>query len=234
VARDDRRRKEVFGRLVAPDVRAVAGERRSTTAWGRGGRGEEVVGISLNRAIGGDGFVLHDRSIPGTRSNIDHIAVVPSGIWVIDTKRYSGLVEQRDLGGWFTSRPALFVNGRNRTPLIPAVVRQMARIGEIVGTAMPVHGVLCFTEAEWRPLGRPFTIDHVTVTSERRSRRSGAWQGHCGVPAHSIQSIFEHWRRNSPQPSPATGRNRLSGTGAIRVTPVNRTERNLVASKEVG
>jgi hypothetical protein len=172
VARDDRRRKEVFGRLLAPVVRAVAGERRSTTAWGRGGRGEEVVGISLNRAIGGDGFVLHDRSIPGTRSNIDHIAVVPSGIWVIDTKRYSGLVEQRDLGGWFTSRPALFVNGRNRTPLIPAVVRQMARIGEIVGTAMPVHGVLCFTEAEWRPLGRPFAIDHVTVTSERRLARS--------------------------------------------------------------
>ncbi|MEV4421445.1 NERD domain-containing protein, partial [Patulibacter sp. NPDC049589] len=31
--------------------------------------------------------VLHDRRVPRTHANIDHIAIAPSGIWVIDTKR---------------------------------------------------------------------------------------------------------------------------------------------------
>ena len=52
-------------------------------------------------------MVLHDRAVPGGRANIDHIAVVPSGVWVIDTKHYRGRLEQRDLGGWFVSRPAV-------------------------------------------------------------------------------------------------------------------------------
>jgi hypothetical protein len=49
--------------------------------------------------VGHVGLVLHDRAIPGTRSNIDHIAVVPSGVWVIDTKQYRGRVQRRDRGG---------------------------------------------------------------------------------------------------------------------------------------
>jgi hypothetical protein len=32
--------------------------------------------------------VLHDRRIPGSRANIDHIAIAATGVWVIDSKRY--------------------------------------------------------------------------------------------------------------------------------------------------
>ena len=32
--------------------------------------------------------VMHDRRIRGTKANIDHIAIGPSGVWVIDAKRY--------------------------------------------------------------------------------------------------------------------------------------------------
>ena len=39
--------------------------------------------------------LLHDRRIPGRRSNIDHLAVSPSGIWVIDSKRYAGRARVR-------------------------------------------------------------------------------------------------------------------------------------------
>jgi hypothetical protein len=34
--------------------------------------------------------LLHDRRIPGTRANIDHLAVTPTGVYVIDTKKYQG------------------------------------------------------------------------------------------------------------------------------------------------
>jgi hypothetical protein len=37
------------------------------------------------------GFViLHDRRIPGSKANIDHIAVGPSGVFVIETKNIAG------------------------------------------------------------------------------------------------------------------------------------------------
>jgi hypothetical protein len=145
-------------------VKLVAGERQSTSAWDRGGRGEERVGQYLSGAVGLDGLVLHDRSIPGTRGNIDHIAIVPSGVWVIDTKAYTGRVQQRDLGGWFVSRPALFVNGRDRSALIPAVLRQVARVEKFVAPDVPLRAALCFADAEWGLLGRPFAIDGVTIT----------------------------------------------------------------------
>jgi Nuclease-related domain len=171
-ANDDRRRQEVFGRFLAPLIKAMTGEKLSTAAWDRGGRGEERVGTYLSEAVGHIGLVLHDRVIPGSRSNIDHIAVVPSGVWVIDTKRYVGRIQRRDLGGWFRPCPALFVNGRDRTALVPAVLHQVTRVRGVAGTRAAVHGVLCFDDSEWGALARPFVIDDVTVTWPKRLAKS--------------------------------------------------------------
>jgi hypothetical protein len=165
---DDRKREAVFGRFLAPVVKFMAGEDPSTTAWDKGGRGEEKVGRYLSLAVGLNGIVLHDRIIPGTPWNIDHIAIVPSGVWVIDTKQYRGRVQQRDLGGWFVSRPALFVNGHNRTSLVPAVLRQLDRVQQVVRGDASLHACLCFSDAEWGLFGRPFTIEDVTITWARR------------------------------------------------------------------
>jgi hypothetical protein len=161
---DDAQREATYGRYLSPVVKLVAGERQSTSAWDQGGRGEERVGRLLSRAVGLDGVVLHDRSIPGRSANIDHIAIVPSGVWVIDTKQYTGRVQQRDLGGWFVSRPALFVNGHDRSSLIEGVLRQVDLIEPAVGPDVPLHAALCFADAEWGLLGRPFIIDNVHIT----------------------------------------------------------------------
>jgi hypothetical protein len=108
LSRQEARRRARFGRYLAPVVGALAGPNPSTVAWERGGRGEEEVGRTLTRAVADRGVVLHDRAIPRSRANIDHIAVVPSGVWVIDTKRYRGRVERRS--GWLGSSPTLFLN----------------------------------------------------------------------------------------------------------------------------
>lgn len=55
--------------------------------------GEELVAAALDRHCRPEVAVLHDRAIPGSRVNIDHIAIAPSGVWVIDTKRCSGKIE---------------------------------------------------------------------------------------------------------------------------------------------
>ena len=58
-------------------------------SWARGAGGEELVARALAKHCP-DVAVLHDRRIPGSRANIDHIAVAATGVWVIDTKRYKG------------------------------------------------------------------------------------------------------------------------------------------------
>src|SRR5213592_1999593 len=62
------------------------------TAWATGAAGEEALAAHLaNRCP--DVIVLHDRRLPRSRANIDYLAVTPSGVYVIDAKRYKGKIE---------------------------------------------------------------------------------------------------------------------------------------------
>jgi hypothetical protein len=183
---DNAQRSLTFGRYLSPVVKLVTGEPQSTRAWDQGGRGEEWVGRQLDKAVGLDGVVLHDRSIPGSSGNIDHIAIVPSGVWIIDTKNYTGRVEERDLGRWFVSRPALFVNGRDRSSLVGGVLRQVDRVEPTVRAVdadVPMFAVLCFAAAEWGYLGRPFTIDDVYITWANKLSSSLVARGPLSVDA---------------------------------------------------
>lgn len=63
------------------------------TAYGIGAEGERLTGRVLDKL---DGYVvLHDRKIPGSRANIDHIAFGPGGVFVIETKKYKDEVTVR-------------------------------------------------------------------------------------------------------------------------------------------
>lgn len=71
-----------IGGLLLALKEPPAHERR----WAYGAGGEEMVAAALDRNLRADAVVLHDRAIPGSRANIDHIAVTPSGVQVVDTK----------------------------------------------------------------------------------------------------------------------------------------------------
>ncbi|HWF15178.1 MAG TPA: nuclease-related domain-containing protein [Acidimicrobiales bacterium] len=161
--RDDRRRREVFGRL-APLVALLTGPRRSTEAWAWGAEGEERVGALLDRAVGDRGLLLHDRRIPGSRANIDHVAIVPSGVWVIDAKHYHGRLERRSGRGWFMPRQALYVGRRDRSALIASAERQRAEVARRLPPNVAVRAALCFTGIETNLFARPFTLDGILVT----------------------------------------------------------------------
>ncbi len=96
-----------------------------------------------------DGVVLlHDRRIPRSRANIDHIAVAPSGVWVIDAKRYKGKVAvSRPLFG----QPTLTINGRDKSKLVDGLAKQVALVKAVmveVAPEVPVHGALCFVDGD--------------------------------------------------------------------------------------
>ena len=95
----------------------------------RGSVGESKLGAALGKIDRDDVIFLHDRAVPGSRRNIDHIVVAPSGVYVVDAKRYSGRVEVRDMAGLFSrANPRLFVGGRGQSKLASAMGWQVTAV----------------------------------------------------------------------------------------------------------
>jgi hypothetical protein len=118
--------------------------------------------------------MLHDRRMPGSRANIDHIAVAPSGVYVIDTKRYRGKIRVRSP---LFGSPRLEIGGRDRTKLLDGLARQVAAVNTALSDLAPeapVHGCLCFVRPEGiladteMPIIRTLKIDGYTLYYPRR------------------------------------------------------------------
>jgi hypothetical protein len=63
-------------------------------SWRRGVAGEQQTARLLDR-LGRDGYVvLHDLAMPGSPANVDHLVIGPSGVFVIDSKQWTGNVDQ--------------------------------------------------------------------------------------------------------------------------------------------
>ncbi len=149
-------------------ILALADEPQSTTAWASGARGEELLGARLANLTQKGVRLLHDRRIPGTRANIDHIAVGPTGVHVIDAKRYKGRPSLRVEGGLLRPRvEKLLVGSRDCTRLVEGVHKQVGLVRSALDAAtltdVPVHGTLCFIEADWPLIGGSFVIADVAV-----------------------------------------------------------------------
>jgi hypothetical protein len=134
--------------------------------WAHGAGGEEMVAEALDQRCRSEVAVLHDRRIPGSRANIDHIAITPSGVWVIDTKRYKGKIEvAKPLFG----AAKLKVAGRDQTKLVDGLAKQVKLVTPVVAAlgpdggdkagpgagnaGVPVRGALCFVQGDLPMLG---------------------------------------------------------------------------------
>jgi hypothetical protein len=63
-------------------------------SWQRGADGERHTARLLDR-LTRDGYVVfHDLALPGSPANIDHMVIGPSGVFVIDSKQWTGEVHQ--------------------------------------------------------------------------------------------------------------------------------------------
>ena len=167
--KDEERLRQKWGKLGAIAV-ALSTEKQSTTAWATGAVGEERLGTRLDSLVSESVAVLHDRRIPGTKANIDHIAITRAGIWVIDAKRYKGRPELRIEGGILRPKvEKVLVGRRDCTKLVDGVLKQVGLVRELVGD-LPGTGVLCFVEADWPLIGGAFATK-ATRQAPRRGRR---------------------------------------------------------------
>jgi len=167
-ARDEQRTREWWGPLGGIAVRLTP-ERASTASWYRGALGEERLGAMLDGPASGRLAALHDRGVPGSRANIDHIVVAPGGVWVVDAKRYKNRRPHlRTEGGLIRPRvEKLYVGSRSCTRLVDGVLGQVGVVRSIVGH-VPMRGALCFLEAEWPLFGGAFATRGVQVLWPKR------------------------------------------------------------------
>jgi hypothetical protein len=160
----DRRRTKREERVRAKYPRlgglllALTDEQQSTRAWDIGAAGEERLGKGLDRRGSDTVRLLHDRRIPTSRANIDHLAVTARGVYVIDAKKYRGRPQLKVEGGLFRPREQrLLVGSRDCTKLVDGVLKQVDVVRSLLDVDVPVHGVLCFVEADWPLFGGTFT-----------------------------------------------------------------------------
>lgn len=150
-------------------ILAISDEPQPTKAWDSGAIGEERLGARLNEFASDTLRVLHDRRLPGTRANIDHLAVTPTGVFVIDAKKYKGRPQLKVQGGLLRPRvEKLLVGSRDCTKVVDGVLKQIDVVRGVVGEDMPVHGVLCFVDADWPLIGGSFTTRGVEALWPRR------------------------------------------------------------------
>ncbi len=115
-----------------------------------GEQGEIAVAAALEKAAAKvDGRILHNRRMPGGLRDIDHIAIVPSGVYVIDAKAVTGKIKIRRR--WFKP-PQLFIAGRDCTRYLDGLDRQTQAVSDAITAGglppTPVLGALCFTDAD--------------------------------------------------------------------------------------
>jgi hypothetical protein len=182
-AREDHAR-QTLGRLGVFLARVID-EPQSTRAWQTGAAGEERAGARLAKLLEGTEVkLLHDRRMPGRGSaNIDHLAIGPGGITVIDTKNYRGKVRTERIGGLFSDRrTVLLIGGRDQSRLIAGIEKQIAAVRASVvrlsDEQIDVRGALCFANPDGLPLLRSLRVRDVLIDGSRSAaklaRRPGA------------------------------------------------------------
>ncbi len=161
-----------FPRLIAW-VRRELNSSNEPSSWRKGAEGEEFVGRILEELSQGRGFItIHDRLIPGSVANIDHIVVTNSKVFVVDAKKYAGKIDfGKLLAPYFGGKAILKINGRNSNSLLEGVEKQVRVVEQVLAKAgidIPVQGVLAFVNATWGEVSilRPKSINGILLNSQ--------------------------------------------------------------------
>jgi hypothetical protein len=123
---------------AAETLRRAAATDHQADRYERGRLGEQAVGAALERLRAHRYDVLHDVRWPGRRrANIDHVAVGPAGILVVDAKNWTGKVAAH--------HGILRQNGSRRDKEVDGVRRAGADVAALLQLPWALHviPVLC-------------------------------------------------------------------------------------------
>jgi len=113
-----------------------------------GKQGEDIVKEVLSGNIEGKRYVINDITIKdkfGNTAQIDHIVINKSGIHVIETKNWSGIVEGKiEDKNWVES----FVKSDREYSLYNPIMQNethIKRLRSSIGSYVPFYNIVCFT-----------------------------------------------------------------------------------------
>lgn len=143
------------------------GSRQYIESYGKGAEGERKTGRVLEDWKLAGYRVLHDRRVPGSRANIDHVAIGSGGVFVIETKNYKGKLEIRG--------DQIFVAGRNRTPILEQTWREAVAVQGVLAEQLSDYGfdvtpLLCIHGAEF-PWGKT-VVQGVRIVGPRGLKKT--------------------------------------------------------------
>lgn len=171
------REQRVRGRFprVGGLLLALTGEPESTKAFARGAEGERRLAARLEQLCGDEVLFLHNRrrGRSGRNGDIDHIAVTPSGVYVIDAKYYpEAKIRVSRTGGFLRPvREQLMVRGRDKTHLVESLNKQYVAVADALEQHRPpVTALFCFVDAEL-PILEALTVRGVPVLTPRKTAK---------------------------------------------------------------
>jgi Nuclease-related domain len=133
-------------------ARVAWGRGQTTEARVRGAESEERT-ARLLAPLEHEGWIAgHDLRVPGSRTNIDHVMLGPPGVFVIDSKNWSGTVE--------VTADTVLHSGRNRERELAALLWEASAVDQALREGLAVAGiqavaVMCVQGARvTRPRGR--------------------------------------------------------------------------------
>jgi hypothetical protein len=128
--------------------------------WQRGAQGERRTARLLDRLTRDGSVVFHDLAMPGSDANVDHLVIGPTGLFVIDSKQWTGSVHQSADGVAWHNHYCL-----DRT--LETVRWEAETFGQLLGTR--VGALLCVHGAQVQGGGlhaQGVAIVHVTRLRE--------------------------------------------------------------------
>jgi hypothetical protein len=138
---------------------------------------------------------MHHQRVRRSWTRIDHLAVAPSGVYVINARMWQGSIGL-DVGG-STLRPKdrLRIDGHNRTHLATTLARKAGHVRRALGeSVVPVYAALCFIGGDWPLWAKPIEIRDVTVMWPRELERRVVQLGRRERP--EIELIASRLRTN--------------------------------------
>ncbi|MCW2535957.1 MAG: hypothetical protein JWQ26_1656, partial [Modestobacter sp.] len=184
-------------------ILALSDDPQHVIAWRQGAAGEQAVARRLDQLVERGVEVLHDLRTPGTKANIDHIAVSASGVYVIDVKNYTGMVRVDWEGGLLSPRRyKLLVGRRDATKLVAGVQRQVELVRDALAgdphlpDDVPVTGVLAFFDADW-PMFPPDRVEGIRLEGPKSTGNLVLRDGPC--TPWGIAMIAERLRAQFPE-----------------------------------
>ena len=161
----------------------------SADNYEKGAAGEVAVARVLSDLT--DEFVvLHDLDVPGSKANVDHLVIGPTGVFMIDTKRWSGRLTAGDDTLWRGTTPI-----RRECSTAAWEAQQMSN-----AVGRPVQPIICFVET-----ALPEAIqqcDGVTVCESDALlflvRDGTRWLDHESIVA--VATVARSLLRSGPEP----------------------------------